>query len=85
MILSNRAYSIIWCVTYYIVLTIACACQPFMLYVDSSAQLLSQIVTALPPTYWLVQDAKLRRSPIPHVIQPIGLALWILAPKLEKP
>jgi len=76
--LKTRTYSIIWCVTYYLVIATVAACQPFILSLDSTADILSGVVTALPPTYWLVNDAKRRRAPVPHVIQPGLISLWIL-------
>jgi hypothetical protein len=45
---------------------------------DPSAEKLARIAFSLPPAYWLIYDARLRRAFVPHVIQPVIVFLWIL-------
>ena len=60
-----------------LVIAVSAACQPFMLLPDSSAFYISGIVIALPPTYWLLKDAKSRGAHVPHVIQPAVIKFWV--------
>lgn len=43
-----------------------------------SAEIFSELAFAMPPTYWLIYDARLRRVFVPHVIQPAILLSWLL-------
>jgi len=52
-------------------------CEPFIVALDSSAIFLSGIAAALPASYWLINDAKIRGNYLPHVIQPAIVGYWI--------
>lgn len=76
---TSRSNSIVWCWIYYLVVGVAGLCWPFIVQLDSAGGLfLSRMSFALPPTYWLVKDAKLRRTFVPHVIQPVIANFWFL-------
>ena len=79
--LSIRAYSILWCVTYYVALMVVSVSMPFIFDTTSFAGKLSAYAIALPAAYWMINDAKLHRRFIPHVVQPgIVMLWWIVVP-----
>ena len=53
-------------------------CQPFVFETSGLASSLSNTSIALPATYWMISDAKLRRVYIPHVVQPGIVVFWYL-------
>lgn len=66
---------------YYLVMFVIGAAQPFVFDPESSAWFLMQLSAAMPPTYWLLFDAKRRGIFIPHIVQPGIISLWwILVP-----
>ncbi len=74
--MSSRGYSILWCITYYVVLAIVSICDPFVFDTNSMAGNLARWALALPPAYWMINDAKLRGTFVPHVVQPLVVLLW---------
>ena len=55
--------------------------MPFIFDATSAAAKLSGYALALPPAYWMINDAKLRRLFVPHVVQPgIVVLWWIVVP-----
>jgi len=79
--LSSQAYSILWCVTCYVVLAVVSISMPFIFDVASAAGKLSAYALALPPAYWMINDAKMRGLFVPHVLQPgIVVFWWIVVP-----
>ena len=79
--MSSRAYSILWCITYYVVLAVVSVSMPFIFDATSAAAKLSGCALALPPAYWMINDVKLRGLFVPHVVQPgIVVLWWIVVP-----
>ena len=80
--LTSKTRAIVWTAAYYLVVVTTAAGQGFVLgYLDSIAYWLAQIAAALPPTYWLIYDAKSRRQFVPHIIQPaIASCWWVVVP-----
>lgn len=74
--MNSRTNTLTWCVAYYVVVGVFGTCDPFIVALDSSAILLSQIAFALPASYWLINDVKIRGNYLPHVIQPAIVNFW---------
>ena len=76
--MTTRAYSAIWCATYYLAIGVVSACGPFIFDPESPAIGLSAWLVALPTAYWMLGDAKRRGIFAPHIIHPLVAALWYL-------
>jgi len=77
--IKSRTRSVIWAIAYYLCVAITAAAQPFVFAYDSSAVVLIQLAIALPPIYWMTNDAKSRGLFIPHVVQPFIASIWWFA------
>ena len=76
--MNSRSYSILWCVTYYLVVAIVYVCLPFVFVPGAFAEKLGAYAIAMPPAYWMINDARLRRLYVPHVVQPAIMLFWYL-------
>lgn len=76
--MSSRTYSILWCITYYLVVVVVAACMPFILVTGSFGEKLAAYALAMPAAYWMINDARLRGAYVPHVVQPGILVFWYL-------
>ena len=57
-------------------LAVVSVSMPFIFDATSAAAKLSAYALALPPAFWMINDAKLRGVFVPHVVQPGVVALW---------
>jgi hypothetical protein len=76
--MNNGTYPILWMIIYYFAIGLVGVCQPFMLFSDSCAGILSQLAVGIPAAYWLLEDAR-KRIYVPHVIQPMLVSFWMCA------
>ncbi len=60
---------------YYLSVIVVFVSRPFMF--DQRAEILGHLAVALPPSYWLLNDAK-HRVFVPHIIQPAIVGLWFI-------
>lgn len=70
-------YGHVHIVAYYMVVAYCSILQPFN-WDSQSASLFGTFAVALPATLWLVADAKKRRRPVVHILQPFVLANWLV-------
>jgi len=76
--LNSRAYSILWCGTFYFVIVVVAIGMPFILVAGSFGEKLGAYALAMPAAYWMINDARLRGTYVPHVLQPGILFFWYL-------
>ena len=74
--MSSRSYSILWCITYYLVVAIVYVCLPFVSAPGSYAEKFGAYAIAMPPAYWMIRDARFRGLYVPHVVQPAIVVIW---------